>query len=56
VLVSERHPHGPVVGAKQLDIDLATALLVGTTNEHAVNREEVFGPVASVIRAAGPVR
>ncbi len=29
---------------------LAPALLVGTNNQHTVNREEVFGPVASVIR------
>lgn len=31
---------------------LEPALLVGTNNQHTVNREEVFGPVASVIRAA----
>ncbi|SMH48857.1 aldehyde dehydrogenase (NAD+) [Rathayibacter oskolensis] len=29
---------------------LAPALVVGTTNEMTVNREEVFGPVASVLR------
>ncbi len=29
---------------------LRPALLVGTSNQHTVNREEVFGPVASVIR------
>jgi acyl-CoA reductase-like NAD-dependent aldehyde dehydrogenase len=29
---------------------LAPALLVGTSNDQTINREEVFGPVASVIR------
>jgi aldehyde dehydrogenase (NAD+) len=30
------------------------ALLVGTTNEMRVNREEIFGPVATVLRADDP--
>ena len=32
---------------------LAPALFVDTTNDMRINREEVFGPVASVIRAKG---
>lgn len=31
---------------------LEPALLVGTSNQHTVNSEEVFGPVAAVIRVA----
>jgi aldehyde dehydrogenase (NAD+) len=31
---------------------LAPALFVGTSNTMRINREEVFGPVAAVIRAA----
>lgn len=31
---------------------LEPALLLGTTNQNTVNREEVFGPVASMIRVA----
>ncbi|MEZ5118079.1 MAG: aldehyde dehydrogenase family protein [Candidatus Nanopelagicales bacterium] len=31
---------------------LSPALLVGTANDHTVNREEVFGPVAAIIRVA----
>jgi len=45
-------------GGARLDRDtegfyLQPALLVGTTNEMRVNREEIFGPVATVIRTAG---
>jgi aldehyde dehydrogenase (NAD+) len=44
-----------VVGGRRVRRDtegyyLQPALLVGTTNDMTVNREEVFGPVASVIR------
>lgn len=31
---------------------LAPALIIGTTSEMRINREEVFGPVASVVRVA----
>ncbi|WAC57568.1 aldehyde dehydrogenase family protein [Gordonia sp. SL306] len=46
-----------VVGGELLDRAtpghyLSPALLIGTRNEDTVNREEVFGPVASVIRVA----
>lgn len=45
-----------VVGGERLErarpgFYLQPALLLGTTNDHTVNREEVFGPVAAVIRA-----
>lgn len=32
---------------------LAPALILGTSNDQRVNREEVFGPVATVIRVSG---
>ena len=35
---------------------LEPALFVGTSNEMRVNREEIFGPIASVVRAAEPTR
>ena len=43
-------------GGERLDLDtpgyyLRPALLVGTTNDMRVNREEIFGPVATVLRA-----
>jgi aldehyde dehydrogenase (NAD+) len=46
-----------VIGGQRLDLDrdgyyLEPTLLVDTKNEHTVNCEEVFGPVASVIRVA----
>lgn len=44
-----------VCGGERLERDtqgfyLSPALIVGTTNQMRINREEVFGPVASVIR------
>jgi alpha-ketoglutaric semialdehyde dehydrogenase len=33
---------------------LEPALLVGTTNDMRINREEIFGPIASVVRADDP--
>jgi aldehyde dehydrogenase (NAD+) len=33
---------------------LSPALLVGTTNDMRVNREEIFGPIATVVRVADP--
>ena len=46
-----------LVGGQRLDLPrpghyLAPALLVDTESRHTVNREEVFGPVASVIRVS----
>src|SRR6478736_4106678 len=46
-----------VLGGQQLQLDqpghyLTPALLVGTQTADTVNREEIFGPVASVIRVA----
>ncbi len=46
-------------GGCQLDRDtegyyLEPALLVGTTNDMRVNREEIFGPIASVVKADDP--
>jgi acyl-CoA reductase-like NAD-dependent aldehyde dehydrogenase len=43
-------------GGARLDRDtegyyLEPALLIGTTNDMRINREEIFGPVASVVRA-----
>ena len=32
----------------------AQALLVETTNDMRINREEIFGPIASVVRADDP--
>jgi acyl-CoA reductase-like NAD-dependent aldehyde dehydrogenase len=53
-----RDEGGEVVGGDRLDghtngFYLSPALVVGTTNSMTVNREEVFGPVASVIKVAG---
>ena len=52
-----RDEGGEVRGGERLERPtaghyLAPALVVGTTNAMTVNREEVFGPVASVIRVA----
>jgi aldehyde dehydrogenase (NAD+) len=52
-----RHEGGDVIGGERLQRAndghyLAPALVVGTTNAMTVNREEVFGPVASVIEVA----
>jgi aldehyde dehydrogenase (NAD+) len=46
-----------VLGGQQLQLEkpghyLAPALLIGTQTADTVNREEIFGPVASVIRVA----
>ncbi len=46
---------GEVVGGERLDrakpgFYLSPAVLLGTTNSDTVNREEIFGPVASVLR------
>jgi acyl-CoA reductase-like NAD-dependent aldehyde dehydrogenase len=46
-------------GGAQLERDtegyyLEPALLVGTSNDMRVNREEIFGPIASVVRADDP--
>ena len=50
-----REEGGHVVGGELVKRDtegffLAPALVTGTTNEMRINREEVFGPVASVVR------
>jgi len=47
---------GEVIGGDVLQLDtpghyLTPALVVGTQEQHTINREEVFGPVLSVIRA-----
>jgi aldehyde dehydrogenase (NAD+) len=52
-----RDEGGDVIGGERLDRAtqghyLAPALVVGTKNSMTVNREEVFGPVASVIEVA----
>ena len=52
-----REEGGEVVGGERVTRDkpghyLSPALVVGTTNQMTVNREEVFGPVASVIEVA----
>lgn len=44
-----------VIGGEKLDLDTeghfqAPALFVGTTNDMRINREEIFGPCASIIR------
>jgi len=44
-------------GGERLERDtegffLSPALLVGTTNQMRVNREEIFGPIATVVKAA----
>jgi len=46
---------GEVFGGERLDLAtpgyyLAPALVTGTTNDMRINREEVFGPLASVVR------
>jgi aldehyde dehydrogenase (NAD+) len=46
---------GEVIGGERLDrakpgFYLSPAVLLGTSNKDTVNREEIFGPVASVIR------
>ena len=56
-LAIARDEGGEVVGGRRVERDkrgnyLEPALVVGTTNTMTVNREEVFGPVASVIRVA----
>jgi acyl-CoA reductase-like NAD-dependent aldehyde dehydrogenase len=48
-----------VWGGERLRLDtdgffIQPALLVGTTNDMRVNREEIFGPVATVLRAEDP--
>jgi aldehyde dehydrogenase (NAD+) len=43
------------VGGDRLDgpgLFLSPALLIGTTNDMRVNREEIFGPIATVVRVA----
>ena len=52
-----RNEGGQVIGGERVDPGkdghyLAPALVVGTKNSMTVNREEVFGPVASVIEVA----
>jgi aldehyde dehydrogenase (NAD+) len=52
-----RDEGGRVLGGEQLEHDrpghyLSPALVVGTHNDDTVNQEEIFGPVASVIRVA----
>ncbi len=42
---------GDVVRCETPGFYLQPTLITGTTNDMAINREEVFGPVASVIRA-----
>ncbi len=46
-------------GGERLELEtdgyfVQPALLVGTTNDMRVNREEIFGPVATVVRAEDP--
>nr|WP_298806539.1 aldehyde dehydrogenase family protein [uncultured Pseudokineococcus sp.] len=48
---------GEVVGGERVERDtpgwfLSPALVTGTTGDMRINREEVFGPVASVVRVA----
>jgi aldehyde dehydrogenase (NAD+) len=43
------------IGGDRLDgpgLFLSPALLIGTTNDMRVNREEIFGPIATVVRVA----
>jgi len=52
-----RHEGGEVVGGELLDLGarghyLSPALVLGTSSSDTINREEVFGPVVSVIRVA----
>jgi alpha-ketoglutaric semialdehyde dehydrogenase len=47
------------IGGERLERDtdgyyLAPAVLVNTTNDMRVNREEIFGPVATVVKVTGP--
>lgn len=43
---------GELVGRSTPGHYLAPALVTGTTNDHRINREEIFGPVASVLPVA----
>jgi aldehyde dehydrogenase (NAD+) len=55
-LAIARDEGGDVVGGERREgtgFYLSPALVVGTTNSMTVNREEVFGPVASVIKVEG---
>jgi aldehyde dehydrogenase (NAD+) len=45
---------GDVVERETEGYFLEPALFVGTSNEMRVNREEIFGPIASVVRAGDP--
>ncbi len=52
-----RSEGGEVFGGEKVAVDtdghyMAPALITGTTNAMRINREEVFGPVAAVIRVA----
>jgi acyl-CoA reductase-like NAD-dependent aldehyde dehydrogenase len=52
-----RREGGEVLGGELVGLDneghfMAPALVVGTAASHTINREEVFGPVVSVIRVA----
>jgi aldehyde dehydrogenase (NAD+) len=52
-----RNEGGMLIGGERLERDtpgfyLAPALITGTHNSMRINREEVFGPVASVIRVS----
>jgi aldehyde dehydrogenase (NAD+) len=43
---------GELIECRTQGFYLAPALVTGTTNDMRINREEVFGPVASVVRVA----
>ncbi len=52
-----RREAGEVIGGEVIDgktpgFYLSPALIVGASNEHRTSREEIFGPVASVIRVS----
>ena len=52
-----RREGGEVIGGEIIALDneghfMAPALVLGTDASHTINREEVFGPVVSVIRVA----
>lgn len=52
-----REEVGEVIGGEVLDRStagfyLSPALIVGANNEHRTSREEIFGPVASIIKVA----
>jgi aldehyde dehydrogenase (NAD+) len=54
--IGEKEGADRAFGGAQLERDtegyyLEPALLVGTTNDMRINREEIFGPIASVVRA-----